>query len=53
MRQAYIVFLSLAIGACATYIPPPEPDKSNLHPINTEESIQLIRQRVTSRDDAS
>lgn len=52
MYRTYLIFLSLAISACATHVPPPEADKSNLHPINTDESIKLIKQKVTSRDHA-
>lgn len=40
----------LALQGCATHQPPPEPDRSNLHPVNTEQSMLIIREKVTNHD---
>lgn len=48
MSKYYILcFLSIAwLSACATKTPPPEPDRTNLRPINDSKSLEIIRKKV-------
>lgn len=47
MKHHPILFICcLVLSACATKQTPPEPDRSNIKPINNDASIVLIREKL-------
>lgn len=49
MKNLFILLIFSILAACATQSLPPQPDRSNLRPINDEAAIELIRTKTSQK----